>query len=470
MKRLFFVLLFALTALFFSACSSSSGEGDGNGSNQPTPQDIDGVVIIPSGYIGDNIQVCDDKNNSNSCDSGETTVAVNPDAGTFSISASYSLVAEFYSEPRNTLGTSVSSWNGHLPVLVYTTPAGESTVSAFTTMVKNKVDTQPGLYNAISGAEKVKADTDIAFDPFDAGSYAVNAVLHNKVSAVTAGILEYICDTLDITPDTFSAGVILALYNVVYAIVDDIVADPVSADVDNLVNTNKGSADDNAIAGANGTIGEVWDVGNSISGLYSFGIPSSNNLVVAVSGVPLPISTLPPPVSVSIPNSLKIKSATVASPTSITTADRFSSLTFNLGAEAKVYTLVFTEDYSKSAQPDREISMNSFEGATIRSYDNEVVIILDSDTFEWDSAARSGNPFNYDFPFKKSGNFVKTGSGDEEVFTLNATDGSKAILFKRDYGWVLAVYPIFDGSATCFNEAAAQAIIDQWKNNVSPLW
>jgi hypothetical protein len=330
------------------------------------------------------------------------------------------------------------------------------------------------MYNAISGAEKVKADTGITFDPFNAGSYTesytTNAVLHNKVSAVTAGILEYICDTLNITPDTFSAGVILALYNVVYEIVDDIVSDPSSADVDNLVNTNKGGVDDTDIAEADNTIGEVWNVGNTISGLYQFEIPSSNNLVVAVSGVPLPIVTLPSPASVNIPNNITIKSATVASPKSITTSERFSSLTFHLGAEAKAYTLIYTEDYSKSEQSDREINMNAFEGTTIRSYDNEVVITFEGDTFEWDSAARSGNPFNYDFPFKKSGNFVKTDSGEGEVFTLNATDGSKAILSKNNNGWVLAVYPIFDGSATFFNETAAQYIIDQWKTDVTPRW
>jgi hypothetical protein len=512
MKRLFFVLLFALTTLVFSACSSSGGGGGGgNGSHQPTPQNIEGTVIIPSGYTGNNIQVCDDKNNSNSCDSGETTVAVDSN-GSFSISAAYSLVAEFYSEPRNTSGTSVSSWNGHLPMLVYTTPAGESSISAFTTMVKNKIDTQPGLYNAISGAEKVKTDTTITFDPFDAGSYNTNAVLNYKVSAVAEGILEYICNTLNINSDTFSPGVILALYNVVYDIADDIAANPSSADVDNLVNTNKGIIDDTAIAAADNAVGEVWNVGNTISGLYEFWFSGRVNKVVVGIGnenaeahaIALPTGTLPSPESANVDSNQTIR-ATVASPANITTSERFSSKTFNLGAEAKVYTLIITYDYSKSVQSAEYLQHDAILDFDLFTGDDMDIVITygfdrtftvtdiimgnntisfipnrgdtsgsgnypQSGEFVWKYKGKTG-PFSNKYPFTKSGSFIKTAYNDEEAFKLtDPSDGSTAILFKYNSGWVLATYPIFEESLTLFNEAAAQTIVDQWKTEVTPLW
>jgi hypothetical protein len=400
-------------------------------------------------------------------------------------------------------------------VLVYTTPAGESTISAFTTLVKNKVDTQPGLYNALSGAEKVKADTGITFDPFDAASYAANAVLHDKVSAVTAGILEYICDTLDITPDTFSAGVILALYNVVYEIVDDVVTDPSSANVDNLVNTNKGSVDDTAIANADGAVGDVWNW-NSAPDLYDFWVHYNTNYVVVSSGEDddaakqLPTDTLPSgasPLNLSDLN-LAIKVATLASPANITTTSRFSSKTFNLGTEAKVYTIIFTQDYTKSVQSAEylqqnlgniwggennktlfkgesmdSIDQNNFDGTfavgTITKSDNAISFFPNRDTgtypqngtFVWNYSGKI-EPFHNDyFPFTKQGSFVKTADGSKEAFKLTASDGSVAILFfESEFGWVLATYPTIEGSHTFFNQTAAQDIIDQWKNNVTPLW
>jgi hypothetical protein len=512
MKRLFFVLLFALSALFFSACSSS--DSGGNSSNEPAPQDIEGKVIIPSGYnTGYIAQVCGDANNSNSCDSGETTVSVNMGSGEFSVTtrSDYPLVAEFYPASA-TSGTSLSVLNGSLPALVYTTPAGETTLSAFTTMVKNKVDTQPGLYNVISGADKVKADTGITFDPFNAGSYTANAVVHNKVSAVTAGILEYICDTLDIAPNTFSAGVILALYNVVYDMVAGIIADPNSADVDDLIENKQGSIDDNAIAAADGTFGEVWNW-NSAPNLYDFWVHWNTNYVVVSSGEDdddakqLPTNTLPSGDSLNL-SDLAIKVATVASPTNITTSSRFSSKTFNLGAEAKVYTIIFTQDYTKSIQSAEylqqnlgniwggaydqtlfkganmdNIDQNTFDGTfavtTITKSDNAITFFPNRDTgsypqdgtFVWEYDGKI-EPFHNDyFPFTKQGSFVKTADGNKEAFKLTASDGSVAILFfHSEFDWVLATYPTIEGSHTFFNQAAAQAIIDQWKTDLSPRW
>jgi hypothetical protein len=509
MRRLFFVLLFALTALVFSACSSSGGGGSGgNGSNQPL-QDISGTVIIPSGHTGDNIQVCDDKNNSNSCDNGETTAEVNTATGSFSITAAYSLVAEFYPAPTSS-GTSISARNGVLPVLVYTTPAGESTISAFTTMVKNKADAQPGIYNAISGAEKVKADTGITFDPFNAGSYAANAVLHDKVSAVTAGILEYICDTLNITPDTFSAGVISALYDVVYGIVPTVAANPSSADVDNLVNTNKGIIDANAIAAADNTVGEVWNVGNTISGVYGFFVRESSRIVAVEGGngeTLLPASTLPSSGSFSFSNWV-IKKATVTSPANIATSERFQPKTFNLGEEARIYTAVITYDFSKTVQSAEYLRQNLgafgdnedlFTGDEIGDVDTygfdgtfsvtsitthlynyvKIDITFDpnradtdgdgnpqSGDFVWSYSGRL-NPFHSTFPFTKRGSFIKIAHGDNEAFKLTTADGSVAILFKDNYGWVLATYPVMDDSFVFFNQAGAQNIIEQWKTDVT---
>jgi hypothetical protein len=92
MKRLFFVFLFALTALFFLGCSSSGG-GGGNGG----PVEINGHVIIPSAYSTDIVYVCSDADRSNSCADSETYVKANAD-GSFAITASSALplVAEFY--------------------------------------------------------------------------------------------------------------------------------------------------------------------------------------------------------------------------------------------------------------------------------------------------------------------------------------------------------------------------------------
>jgi hypothetical protein len=501
MKRLFFVLLFTLSALFFSACSSS--DSGGSSSNEPAPQDISGKVIIPSAYnTGYTVQVCGDANNSNSCD-GETTVNVNMGSGEFSVTtrSDYPLVAEFY-HAAATSGTSVSAWNGSLPVLVYTTPAGENTISAFTTMVKNKVDTQPGLYNALSGAEKVKADTGITFDPFNAASYAANAVLHDKVSAVTAGILEYICDTLNITPDTFSTGVILALYNVVYDIVDDIVSDPGSADVGDLIENNQGNVDDTAIGNANNTIGGDWSGGNIISGLYEFWLSDENTVAVIPvemddEAIPLPTDNLPQSGSLKL-SDYSVKKVTVSSPMNIVTSERFSSKNFNLGAEAKVYTLISSEDYSKNVQGVEALrqiwfnDLNEFKGYDIQSVspsnfdgtftvtnittqpysDDDIIFYPNSDRtsgeFVWNYTGKSRmGAFLIYFPSQKSGSFVKI---DEDAFKLTTADGSVAILFKSNNSWNLATYPILETTHTFFNQAAAQAIIDQWKNNVTPLW
>jgi hypothetical protein len=512
MKRFFFVFLFALTALFFSACSSSDS-GSGNADNPPAPQNIAGKVIIPSAYnTGYVVQVCGDANNSNSCDSGETIVNVTTGSGEFSVTtrSDYPLVAEFYPASA-TSGTSVSVLNGHLPVLVYTTPAGENTISAFTTMVKNKVDTQPGIYNAISGADKVKADTGITFDPFNAANYTANTVLHDKVSAVTAGILEYIRDTLNITPDTFSAGVILALYDVVYDIVATVAANPDSADVDSLIDSNRGSVDGTAIADANGAMGEVWNVGNTVSGIYEFILPEGENRVAVSSGddddaISLPTATLPSGSLNFSDHDITVKKATKASPKNILTSERFYSRTFNLGAGAEVYTVIFTQDFTKNVQSVEYLRQNfhtngfwdTFSGdyadSVIPSNFDETFTITNITTqrgyditfrpkrdglnapqngdFDWYYYGDE-KPFSY-FPNEKHGSFVKIDDGDNEAFKLTATDGSAAILFKYqdEYSeyWVLATYPVLEGVFTFFNQAAAQYIIDQWKTGVTPRW
>jgi hypothetical protein len=525
MKRLFFVLLFALTALFFSACSSSDS-GGGNGSNGPAPQNISGKVIIPSAYnTGYIVQVCGDANNSNSCDNAETAVNVNSATGEFSVTtrSDYPLVAEFYDISSTTSGTVVSSRDGHLPVLVYTTPAGESTVSAFTTMVKNKVDTQPGIYNAIAGAEKVKADTGITFDPFNAGGYAANAVLHNTVSAVSAGILEYICEELQLTSDSFSAGVILALYNVVYEIVATIPPNPSPADVQNIVDTNKVSIDGDVIANANASIPGNWNYGEALD-LYVFNSDDGTMSVDAArtgsgfvrmfNGFLLPSTALPPHSGTYEDYSLaemSITKAIVSTPISIDTSD--GSKSFTLSGGAKVYTMFYTEDHSKNVDDIYYIrdhfqtledsknwnlttnidylngvhmgyvgkNMSRFDrnGETFSTYGFEDNITLYPDLDDCDvtdCSSRSGtfywymdgysDPFHSDFPAVMEGNFVRL---NDWSFQLTASNGAVGFIVKRiddpwvQYGqWALAKYPITQGTITFFSAEAAQEILDQW--------
>jgi hypothetical protein len=264
MRRVFFVFLFALTALVFTACSSSdddNGGGNGGGGGQ-APKDFSGRVIIPTAYAGYTVKVCADANNSNRCDKNETSATAAGD-GTFSISTipTNSLVAEFYdSSSTSSLAVTVSAAEA-LPVLIYTTPAvgdipAESvTVSAFTTLAKNKIDLNPGKYNTISAADAVQ--TDIGISPFDDSSYTgVNATAHDKVSEIVADILDYIYTSFSTAAANAPAGLILALYNAVYDIVDDIVSDPSYA-----VDTGaiKSGIDEDAIEDADASAPKDWD-------------------------------------------------------------------------------------------------------------------------------------------------------------------------------------------------------------------
>jgi hypothetical protein len=522
-----FLLSFLLAIFSVASISCGSSDSGGNGgSNQPEP--ISGTVIIPSGYTGYTVQVCGDADNSNSCD-GETTVNAESN-GAFSIrtQAAYPLVAEFY--PPQSSGSSVSAQA--FPSLVYTTPAGKTTISAFTTMVKNNMDTQPWSYTVDSSAEKVKYDTGITFDPFNKESYAaVNAVLHDKVSTVAAGILEYICDSLDVTSENFR-GAILALYDVVSGIAAAVVPDPDSADTDNLIDTNKGSIDDtvideakNAIYEAKNTVVKDWDYGNTISGLYGFyeyfeGL--GGVVVQRISSddtdydpddpyeIPLPTNILPREGSINVSDlysdyGIEIKKATVASPKKITTSGRFSSRSINLGTRAEVYTLITTQDLSKKAQSAEELRglvqvddfgggeldedsykgsgysfLGGFDGITISNGDDTIVFYPDSDNpqrgeFDW-SWNGYIDPFDRELPFMKHGTFVKTAGGDEEAFRLTAADGSVVILFKyimpdSSACWVLAFYPVLGPTTEVFfNADAAQTIINRWKTNLRPRW
>jgi hypothetical protein len=500
-----FSFLLAIFAVFAVSCSSGGG---GGGSNPPAPQGISGVVIIPSDYSGYTVLVCADADNSNSCDDGETTAEVDSN-GAFSITtqAAYPLVAEFY-PADGSLGT--------LPALVYTTPKGEKTLSAFTTMVKNNIDTQPWSYNAASSAEKVKSDTGISFNPFDADSYKANptnASIHNKVSAVTAGILDYIYTSLGV--ENITAGVISALYNLIADIASDI-ANP-SNNVDDLVSANEGSIDnsdieeaENAIANAKNTTFEDWNYGSVISGLYSFfedydtpGVLVERLDFQNPEEVSLPTDTLPSPGSITkselLEGGIVINRATVASPAKITTSERFSSKTFDLGEGAEVYTLISTQDFSKKVQSAsvlRNIVSSSeyedlddegykgshfsifgfdetFAQTTYTVYEDTIVFYPDFDPqsgeFDWTYSGYI-DPFDGELPFTKHGTFIKTAN---EAFKLTAEDDSVIILFKSpiDSSWFLAFYPVFGPTTTVFfNDVAAQAIIDQWTTNLTPLW
>jgi hypothetical protein len=197
-----------------------------------------------------------------------------------------------------------------------------------------------------------------------------------------------------------------------------------------------------------------------------------------------------------------IKRATVASPAKITTAERFSSKTFNLGEGAEVYTFISTRDFSKKEVPlvdafrsyldageiDEDfytgmdysfLNISGFDGTfavtTITDTDYEYTIVFDpqSGEFDW-SYSGYIYPFDGELPFTKHGTFVKTGDGNNEAFTLTAEDNSVIILFKYLPGgsdcWVLAYYPVMEYTEVFFNDAAARYIIDQWKTDFAPLW
>jgi hypothetical protein len=271
MKRLFFVLLFALSALFFSACSSSDSGGDGGTPQQSTVQ---GAVIMPDGYIA---RVFVDANGSGTFDEGENSVNVEAD-GTFAIQAGsgYLLAAEL---TKNSVQTAVSAVNA--PV-IYTAPAGVSTLSSLTTLVKNKMDLNPGM-SVTAAVTNVKTDTGLTADIFNAASYnAAIVTLNTNIAYVTQKTVDYILGELRETE--VNSSIIAFLYgsisNVLLAIssADTDELDDISDDIED--NIGNGSEIADAIEKTETILNsEAWDLTNPIQ-LY---LPDSDHTISNVS-------------------------------------------------------------------------------------------------------------------------------------------------------------------------------------------
>jgi hypothetical protein len=359
MKRLIFVLLFALTALFFSDCSSSdSGGGNGGG-----PVEISGNVIIADAYSSYAVYVCSDPDRSNSCADTETYVKAESD-GSFTIMAraDLPLVAEFYdTDLIPASGASASSLRGVNPKLVYTTPAGKSIISAFTTMVKSKVDLDPANNTVDTAANAVKVASGIS-DPFNAESYTGNAAAtHNVITAVAVGVINYINTTLNKTVDE-SPAIVAAIYIVVFPLVEGVAANPAEANVSSLISTAESGVaqaiEDAETAMADAASSESWNInipltlynvehhdnvylmGASLTGSpWSFWDDQRKPVAVLRSANTLPASGGFP----SIYTFSNIISATVTSPGKISTSEIYNQQ-IDLSPGAKVYTMAFLED------------------------------------------------------------------------------------------------------------------------------
>jgi hypothetical protein len=496
MKRLFFVLLFALTALFFSACSSSGGSGGGNGSGP-----IEGNVIIPSAYSTDVVYVCSDADRSNSCSDTETYVKANSD-GSFTITANANspLVAEFYAtDPFPSSGASVSSLGGIKPKLVYTTPAGKNTVSAFTTMVKNKMDLDPATTVDIA-ADAVKIASGIT-DPFDAASYTDNAMaVHDVVTELVEGVLAYITTTLGQTVDA-SPAIVAALYDVIFQLVESIADDPDAANSDmstllsGVESDIEQAIEDTETALNNAGNSGNWNINTPLthyqvdykSSTYYMQVYQSGSLwkswdhesVVSLKAgnkLPTPQGN---PDTFDMSSFFQVISATVTSPGKVYSSERFNQK-ITLSTGAKVYTIIALEDSTDEFNGIEELRgdsddiswVGSGRRAGTVSFDGTVVsalydkINLEADgTFRWINTGYPDNVvFNEHLAFDQSGTYTKSGSGRDEHYIFTTSNGAKAVLYHHNEDdasqWYLATYTIAYSKNVLFNDIAARNVRD----------
>jgi hypothetical protein len=515
MKRLFFVLLFALTALFFSGCSSSSG---GGGDNPPAP--ISGNVIIPSDYSSYAVYVCSDADSSNSCSDAEAYVKANPD-GSFTITASanYPLVAEFYdTDPIPASGASVSSLRGINPKVVYTTPAGKTTVSAFTTMVKNKADLDPSTTVDIA-ADTVKIASGIT-DPFDAASYTGNAAdTHDVVTELVEGVLSYITASLGQTVDA-SPAIVAALYNIIFQLLVDegIADDPAGVDVGDLVSGAEGdvaqaiddaeTALDDAASSGNWNLispstlyeilydDEKLNGSRYLMGVVQTGSPwkiwedSGESVAVLKAENRLFAPQGDPDSTFDTSDRNNIISSTVTSPGNVFSSDFFDNQQITLSEGAKVYTFIVLNNYMIDKYPNNiggllngnvdvpnlgcagaELSQPvNFNGIEIDAPYNTITLET-GNTFRWINA---GYPdcvvFNEHQSFAQNGAYEKYGSGYDEYYIFTASNGSKAVLYHKNSApeWYLAAYPKVYTKNVLFNDIAAENVRDQLNLSFTP--
>jgi hypothetical protein len=506
------VLFFALTALVFSACSSSGG-GGGNGGGP-----IEGNVIIPNDYSSKYpnfvVYVCSDEDRSNSCKDTETYVKANTD-GSFTITAGADipLVAEFYAtDPLpSPSSVSVSSLgdDSNKPILVYTTPAGKRTVSAFTTMVKNRADLNPNIPVEVT-TEEVKIASGIS-DPFDPLSYTGNAgAVHDVVSELVEGVLEYITGTLGQMVDA-SPAIVAALYDVIFQLVESIADDPdtanankdalisdVESDIEQAIEDTETALDEAATSG-NWDISEELTLYNVVlyGSIYFMQVFSTGNIWVDWEPSEESVAILryegrlpePQPQkledAVTLPLSFFAQriSATVTSPNKLFTSEKFNQQ-ISLSPGAKIYTLILP------LEPDEEFDIEELRGDTssdmcyheramnagfnlsviLSPYDK--ITLEANNKFRWiNTGYHSCEPFAESLPFDKSGTYTQSGSGQNELYIFTATDGSKAVLYHKNNNpsqWYLGINPKVYFKEVFFNNIAAENVRDQLNTSIIP--
>jgi hypothetical protein len=511
MKRLFFVLLFALTALFFLGCSSSGGGGGGNGGGP-----IEGNVIIPSDYSTDAVYVCSDADRSNSCSDTETYVKANSD-GSFTITANanFPLVAEFYAtDPFPSSGASVSSLGGATPRFVYTSPAGKTTISTFTTLVKNKVDLNPTM--TVGAATTEVAGASGITDPFDAESYTGNAMaVHDVVTELIEGVLDLIKGKGHEVDE--SPAIVAALYTIIFdLLVDENIADdPAGVVVGDLVSGVEGDIEQ-TIEDAEATLegaasSETWDP-NATFTLYQIGHDDGDLTMQAYRTGPTWTeyeeesisdlgSNLPPTSGSSESFSLAeqgniVEKAVKTSPGSVVTSERFRSRTIPFtSAGAEVYTLLValqdkasrdSFDSLRAKYGTRNMGENTswFGGVTINptgsnnyeiNMNNAGYITMNetNKTFHWDYT-HENDVFPSNSQFHEEGHYTHENEGtNAETYMFTANNGSVAKVFHPDSDpsrFIMALYPVRE-SMVFFNAAAAGDIREWLKvNSITPIY
>jgi phosphoglycolate phosphatase-like HAD superfamily hydrolase len=138
MKKL---LVIVIAAAFLAGCggsgsSNSGGSNDSGGISAVTTA----VTVVFTDWTNYNATVCYDLNGNKVCDSNEPSASVNPD-GTADITGGDStkpLLVEFRAKTAAAQATKAAT------VFIMEAPAGKTLVSAFTTMVKNIMDSNPG--------------------------------------------------------------------------------------------------------------------------------------------------------------------------------------------------------------------------------------------------------------------------------------------------------------------------------------
>jgi hypothetical protein len=525
MKRLFLLFLFALTALSFTACSSSD-DNDDNGGGGLT--EIKGHIIIPN--TAKYIYVYADTNDNKHYDEAEVIIAADTATGEFTLTAASAapLVAEFYYTDTDpypaaaSSGVKVTAAGNSLPELVYTTPAGKSTISAFTTMVKNEVDLNPVSYDVEIASDKVRLALGVSGDLFAAESYTGELLkINSKVSEVVKGLLAYIKASLGVTE--IAASHIAALYSVVEGIVGDIADDPDGYDTAAAITGAESGIEDDIEAAEEALeeakTAESWNTKEPIT-VYDINDLNNNGVFGGyIMGATLtgdiwkdwdyePISTLKserrltptigePKESFTLEGiGFNVEKSTVTSPSKIYTTPRYGSQEIPLPAGAKVYTLFVSQNFTKRINTISElrnamngchaddplgvnwmgcVNFNSNKITPVFPDDTNDIITKTSDnTFNWVNTGGFDDIFTQgDYPFVKSGTYTVNGSGENETYTFTASDGSKAFLFHptgNGTQWILATYPIKKEALVFFNDKAAEAIRDNLDLTYTPSY